>query len=132
MKIFNIVCKLLFGLILAMPVLGTLGIFPPPTPDLYNTTQAYDFINMLMEVKYINAIMAVVCITSIYLMITRRTALMALVILPITVNVVAFHAVIDGGLFTDGAFLGNLMLALNIYFLWQNRAQYKVLLEKHS
>lgn len=132
MKIFNIICKVLFGLILAMPVLGALGVFPPPTPDLYNTTEAYDFIHTLMEVKYINVIMAVVCIISIGLMVTRRMALMALLILPITVNVVAFHAVIDGGLFTGGALLGNIMLALNLYFLWQNREHYKTLLEKNS
>ncbi len=123
---------MLFGLILAMPVLGALGVFPPPTPDLYNTTEAYDFIHRLMEVKYINVIMAVVCIISIGLMVTRRMALMALLILPITVNVVAFHAVIDGGLFTGGALLGNIMLALNLYFLWQNREHYKTLLEKNS
>ena len=132
MKIFNIICKVVFGLIIAMPVLGALGVFPPPTPDLYNTTKAYDFINQLMEVKYINVIMAVVCVISIGLMVTGRTALMALLILPITVNVVAFHTVIDGGPFTGGALLGNIMLALNLYFLWQNRAQYQTLLEKSN
>ncbi len=131
MKIFNTICKVVFGLILAMPVLGTLGVFPPPTPDLYNTTQAYDFINTLMEVKYINVIMAVVCVISIGLMVTRRMALMALLILPITVNVVAFHTVIGGGPFPGGALLGNIMLALNLYFLWQNRSEYRALLEKH-
>lgn len=123
---------MVFGLILAMPILGALGVFPPPTPDLYNTPQAYDFINTLMEVKYINVIMAVVCVISIGLMVTRRMAFMALLILPITVNVVAFHAVIDGGLFTGGALLGNIMLALNLYFLWQNREHYKTLLEKRN
>lgn len=132
MKIFNTICKVVFGLILLMPVLGSLGVFPPPTPDLYNTTQAYDFIHMLMQVGYINAIMAVVCVLCIGLMITHRMALMALLILPITVNVVAFHAWIDGGLLTGGASLGNLMLVLNGYFLWQNRARYTSLLEKVS
>ncbi len=115
-----------------MPVLGATGIFPPPTPDLYKTTEAYDFIIALMNVGYITTIMAVVCVMTIFLMATNRTALAMLLILPITVNVVAFHAVIDGGLFTAGASLGNLMLILNVYFLWQNRAQYKTLLEKRS
>ncbi len=132
MKALNIFCKVVFGLILAMPVMGALGVFPPPTPDLYNTTEAYDFILALMEVRYINIIMAVVCTLSIVLMVTNRTALMALLILPITVNVVAFHAVIDGGLFTMGALMGNIMLILNLYFLWQNRARYKILLEKNN
>ncbi len=132
MKIFNTICKIVFGLILLMPVLGSLGIFPPPTPDLYNTALAYDFIHMLMQVGYINFIMAIVCALCIGLMITRRMALMALLILPITVNVVAFHAWIDGGLLTGGASLGNIMLALNLYFLWQSRDQYKGLVEKVS
>ncbi len=130
MKKINIMCKVVFGLILLMPVLGALGIFPPPTPEMYNTTRAYTFITTLMDVKYIDVIMAVVCVASLVLMITNRMALMALLILPITVNVVAFHAVIDGGLFTAGAFLGNIMLILNVYFMWQNRTQYRVLLEK--
>ena len=132
MKIINIICKVLFGLIIAMPMIGALGVFPPPTPDLYNTAEAYDFIIALTNVGYITAIMAVVCFASIVLMFTNRMALVALLMLPITVNVVAFHAVIDGGLFTAGASLGNLMLILNVYFLWQNRAKYKVLLEKGS
>lgn len=132
MKAINVICKIVFGLIIAMPVLGITGVFPPPTADMYGTKEAYDFILMLMSVKYINVIMAVVCAFCIGLIITNRMALAALLILPITVNVVAFHAVIDGGLFTAGASLGNLMLILNLYFLWQNRAQYKVLLEKSN
>jgi len=132
MKIFNTICKIVFGLILLMPVLGSLGVFPPPTPDLYSTALAYDFIQMLMQVGYVNAIMTVVCVLGIGLMITNRMALMALLVLPITVNVVAFHAWIDGGLLTAGASLGNIMLILNLYFLWQNRVRYTTLLEKVS
>jgi hypothetical protein len=59
---------------------------------------------------------------------TRRTALAALLILPITVNVVAFHAFLDGGLLTPGAILGNVMLLINVYFLWQHRRVYTPLL----
>ncbi len=132
MKILNTIAKVVFGLIIALPVIGITGVFPPPTPDLYNTKLAFDFIEMLMNVMYINVIMAVVCAVTIYLMITRRMALAMLLVLPITVNVVAFHAVIDGGLFTAGASLGNLMLLLNLYFIWQNRMQYKTLLERSN
>ncbi len=132
MKILNIICKIVLGLIILMPVIGATGVFPPPTPDLYNSKLAFDFIETLMNVKYINIIMAVVCVITLFLMVTNRMALAMLLILPITVNVVAFHAVIDGGLFTAGASLGNIMLVLNIYFLWQNRVQYKALLEKNN
>jgi putative oxidoreductase len=130
MKIINVIGKVVLGLIILMPVIGATGVFPPPTPDLYNTTEAYEFIIALTNVGYITSIMAVVCVITLFLMATNRMAFAMLLILPITVNVVAFHAVIDGGLFTAGASLGNLMLILNVYFLWQNRTQYKVLLEK--
>jgi putative oxidoreductase len=130
MKILNIIAKVVFGLIILMPVIGATGIFPEPTADMYNTALAYDFILMLGSVGYITAIMAVVCLITLVLMVTNRMALAAILVLPITVNVVAFHAWIDGGLFTAGASLGNLMLLLNLYFIWQNKAQYKTLLEK--
>ena len=130
MKIVNTIAKVIFGLIVALPIPGALGIFPPPTPDLYSTTQAYEFIVSIMSVGYITTIMSVVCAITILLMITKRMAAAALLILPITVNVVAFHAWIDGGLFTGGAVLGNLMLVLNLYFLWQNCERYKELFEK--
>lgn len=132
MKIINILYKIVFGLIVALPIPGALGIFPPPTRDLYKTQEAFEFILALMNVGYITTIMAVVCGITLFLMVTKRMAFAALLILPITVNVVAFHAVIDGGLFTSGAVLGNIMLALNLYFLWQNREVYKTLLEKRS
>ena len=61
---------------------------------------------------------------------TRRTALAALLILPITVNVVAFHAFLDGGLLLPGAILGNVMLLINAYFLWQHRNEYRPLLDR--
>ena len=63
---------------------------------------------------------------------TRRTALAALLILPITVNVVGFHAFLDGGLLTAGAMLGNIMLLINAYFLWQQRRVYASLLAQTS
>jgi glycerol-3-phosphate acyltransferase PlsY len=130
MKILNTIAKVVFGLIILMPVIGATGVFPEPTRDMYNTALAYDFIVMLGSVGYITAIMAVVCAVTLILMITKRMALASILVLPITVNVVAFHAWIDGGLFTAGASLGNLMLLLNLYFIWQNRTELKTLLEK--
>ena len=63
---------------------------------------------------------------------TKREALAALLELPITLNVVAFHLVLDGGLLTGGALLGNIMLILNLYLLWKNRASYAVLLKPNA
>src|SRR5262245_49949396 len=109
-KTINIVLKVVLSLILVLPILGTTGVFPPPTQDLYNTPEAFQFILMLQDVRYINIIMVVVHVIALVCLWTRREALAALLILPITVNVVAFHLVLDGGLLTGGAVLGNIML----------------------
>lgn len=128
MKIINIILKVLLCLLIVTPILGSLGIFPAPTPDLYTNQEAFNFINMLFTTKYILYIMSVVFLCAIVLTVLNRMAVVALLILPITVNIVAFHAFLDGGLLTGGAIMGNMLLLINIYFLWQNREKYKVLL----
>ncbi len=75
-------------------------------------------------------IMAICFFVAIILLWTKRTAAAALLILPFTVNIVAFHLVLDGGLFNAGAIMGNVLLLLNVYFLWQYRTTYKQLLEQ--
>ncbi len=128
----HIVLKVVLSLIILMPIFGILGVFPSPTPDLYNTQEAFAFILMLMDTKYISILNAIVFAISLYLLWTRREALAAVLIFPITVNVVAFHLVLDGGLLTGGAVLGNIMLAINIYIFWKYRAQYASLLGKRG
>ena len=124
----NIVLKVLLSLIMVMPILGTLGIFPAPTADLYNNPKSFAFIEALMNVGYINAIMAVVFALALVSLWTKRVALAALFILPLTVNIVGFHAFLDGGLFTPGAVMADMLLALNLYFLYQQRSVYRALL----
>lgn len=131
-KVVDIVLKVLLSVILALPILGLVGVFPPPTPDLYNTPQAFDFIETITAGRYISIIMAVVHVVALFSMWTRRTALAALLILPITVNVVAFHAFLDGGLLMPGAIPGNVMLLINVYFLWKHRGEYRPLLNQTS
>jgi putative oxidoreductase len=130
MKIFNIILRIVFCLVLLLPILGVIGIFPPATPDLYNTPQAFAFINMLAINGYIPWIIAIVFAISIILTIMNRMALAALLIVPITVNIISFHLFLDGGLFTSGAILADILLLLNAYFLWQNWGRYKVLWNK--
>jgi hypothetical protein len=77
-------------------------------------------------------IMAICFLAAIILLWTKRTAAAALLILPFTVNIVAFHLVLDGGLFTAGAIMGNVLLLLNVYFLWQYRTTYKQLIAAQS
>ena len=127
MKIFNIICKILLTLLLATPILGTLGIFPEPTRAMYQTDEAYNFIMILMHSGYVMWIMSVVFIASLILLWKNKTAVVALLLLPITLNIVGFHAFLDGGLLTGGAVMGNVLFLINVYYLWMNRRVYKVL-----
>ncbi|HYE23108.1 MAG TPA: hypothetical protein VEA92_01490 [Candidatus Paceibacterota bacterium] len=127
-NIIHIGAKAILSLILLLPIVGSTGALGEATRDLYNTDQAFAFIEMLVQIMYINYMMAAVLIVALIALWTRREALAALLIAPITVNVVAFHLVLDGGLFTSGAVMGNIMLLLNIYLLWKNRESYNPLL----
>jgi hypothetical protein len=131
-KILHIVAKVIFSLILLMPVAGATGVLGEATRDLYNTDRAFAFIQMLTDIGYISYMMAAVNVIVVTALWTKREALAAILSLPITLNVVGFHLVLDGGLFTSGAVLGDLMLLLNIYFLWKNREVYTVLLKKSN
>jgi len=126
-KIINIILKIVLGLLMISPIVGTLGVFPAPTRDLYNTDEAYNFIVTLMNSGYVMWMMAIVFLISFILIIKNKMAAVALLILPITLNIVGFHAFLDGGLFTPGAIMGNVLLLINLYFLWQNRQVYKAL-----
>lgn len=131
-KWIDIVLNVVLSLILVTPILGLAGLFPPPTRDLYNTPEAFAFIQMMTDGRYISIFMAIVHVLALFCLWTRRTGLAALLILPITVNVVGFHAFLDGGLLTAGAVLGNIMLLINAYFLWEHRREYAPLLAQTS
>lgn len=128
-KILNIFLKVILSLILVMPILGATGIFPAPTPEMYKTPEAYEFIAMLMAGKYVMILEAIVFALAIVCLWTKRAALAAILILPITVNIIGFHLFLDGGLFTPGAVMANVLLVLNLYFLWQERKEYMPLLK---
>jgi len=131
-SLLSIVGKVLLTLLLISPILGVLGVFPAPTADMYGTPEAFQFIDILMKSRYITIMEAVAFLISIICLWTKRTALAALLLLPITLNIVGFHAFLDNGLFTAGAIMGNVLLILNLAFLWQQRAQYRSLFQKHS
>ncbi len=128
----HIAAKVLFSLILILPIVGITGLLGEATRGLYNTDQAFAFIEMLNDIAYIGYMMTVVHIIALIALWTKREALGALLELPITLNVIGFHLILDGGLFTAGAIPANAMLLLNLYFIWQNRVQYKNLLEKNN
>lgn len=130
MKILNIILRVVLGLLFVSPILGVLGIFPAPTVDMYNNTQAFAFIQSLYSAGYIMWIMGLVFLVALVLTIMNRMATVALLILPITINIIAFHAFLDGGLFTAGAIMANVLFLINMYFLWVNKDRYKTLLMK--
>lgn len=130
MKIFSIIAKVVLSLLLISPILGALGIFPPPTPDLYNTPQAFSFIQSLYDGGYIVYLIAIVFALAIFFLWTKREALAALLILPVAINIIGFHAFLDGGLFTAGALMADVLFLLTLYFLYQNCARYRSLFER--
>jgi putative oxidoreductase len=131
-KVSHIVVKVLLTFLLLMPILGLTGIFPEPTQDMYNSEAAFTFIQTIMQsANYIQYIMVLVFVISAVLLWTKREALSAILIAPITINIVGFHLFLDGGLLTSGAIMGNILLALNIYLFWKNKNQYNSLLKKH-
>ncbi len=132
MRIFNTILRVILALLLIGPILGTFGIFPEPTADMYGSAEAFVFIQALFAAKYIMWIMAGVFAISILLIVQNRMALVALLILPITVNIVGFHLFLDGGLFATSALMGNILALINLYFLWQNRMVYKNLTVKNN
>jgi hypothetical protein len=127
-KTINIILKVILSIILLMPVLGTLGVFPPPTPEMYNNREAYDFIVALMDGgKYIMWLMTAVFLICFVLTLKNKMAVVALILLPITLNIMGFHAFLDGGLLKSGAMMGNVFFLINLYYLWQNKDKYKAL-----
>lgn len=130
-KYVHIGLKIILSLILLMPILGITGILGEPKPEFYNTQMAYDFIMALTTLGYyINYMMVATCALGLIALWTGREALAALLILPVTANVVGFHLFIDGGLFTMGALLGNIMGLINLYLLYKNQNKYQPLLRK--
>lgn len=129
---YNIL-KIIFSLIIIIPIVSLVGIWLgydiQPKPEYYTNMEAYNFIKILMDTQYITIINALVFSVGLLMLWTKRTALASVIIFPITLNVVAFHAFVDGGLLTGGAMMGNLMLAINLYFFWYHFPKYSDLLK---
>lgn len=123
-------CRIVLSLIMLLPIVGPLDLMPAPTRDLYNTDRAFQFIQIILDARYISVMMAMVFALALYFLWTKRTTLAALLLLPMALNIEGFHAFLDGGLLTAGAMLGNALFLLNSYFLWQGRDELKPLLDR--
>jgi hypothetical protein len=129
-KVLHIIVKVIFSLLLIMPILGTLGIFPAPTADMYGNPLAFQFITILMQSHYLMIMMSVVHVLALAALWTKREALAGLLELPIALNIIGFHAFLDSGLLTGGALMGNVFLVIVLYIIWKNREKYSVFLAK--
>jgi hypothetical protein len=130
-KYFNIFLKVLLSLILIIPILGALKLIPGATRDLYNTDAAFNFIKMITS-NYLSFGIAITTALTIVSMWSGRVALAMLLLLPITTNVIGFHLFLDGGLFTAGAQMGNVMALIQAYFVWKYRGEYTQLFKKST
>lgn len=126
MKILSIVMGVLMALVISTPILGATGVFPAPTADLY-TPSGWAFMEALMNTGYMFYLIALTCAVTLVLLIMKKAALAAIIITPLTVNIVCFHTFIDGGFFTAAASLAWVLLITNVYFLWRNAETYKKL-----
>jgi len=126
MKYVRIVLRILLCLVLLIPVLGTLGVFPEPTAEFY-TPSGWAFMSALMAAGYMMPLLGILCAAVLVLTAMNKTALAAILLAPMTVNVIAFHAFVDTGLLHPAASLGIVLFLLNAFFLWDNRAKYKTL-----
>ncbi len=124
MKNLRIILRVLLGLLCLLPILGGLGIFPAPTADLY-TPAGWTFMSALIGSGYMFPLLAVSFFAALVCIVTNRMALAALILLPLVVNIVLFHAVVDTGLFSAPASMGVMILLLEAFFLWDNRRAYR-------
>lgn len=132
-KYIPIVAKVLLSLLLITPILGSLGIFPAPTRELYTSDAAFRFIQTLMlDATYVTYLNSIVCVLSLILLWAKREALAALILLPLSVHIMAFHMFLDGGLFQGGAVMGEILFVLNLYFLYTHRAAFAGLCQKSA
>ena len=125
MNILKIVMRVLLGVVLLLPILGALGVFPAPTADLY-PPQAWAFMKALMDTGYIMPLIGVLCFVCLVLDIMGKTALAAILLTPFTANVILFHIFLDST--PIGALVpATLLLILNLFFLWTERRKYREL-----
>lgn len=126
MKILRIVLRVLICLLLVTPILGATGVFPAPTAELY-TPSGWAFMSALLNSGYLMPLIAILCSVCIVLFAIGRTALAAILVTPLAVNVICFHAFVDTGLISPSASLGIPLMLITLFFLWDNRKKYAVL-----
>ncbi len=126
MKALRIVLRILLILLCLIPVLGTAGIFPAPTADMY-TPEGWAFMSAMMNTGYMMPLLGVTFAVCLVLTVMNRMALAAAVLAPVTVNVMFFHWFLDAAPVSASSSMGYILLALNAFFLWDEREKLKKL-----
>jgi len=130
MKTTNLVLRIILTLILLIPVGGTLGLFPAPTAEMYGTAESWNFMSAMMQTGYMMPLIGLSFAICAILLFTGHQALSALMLVPLTVNIMAFHWFTNASPISAESALGYILLALNLYLLWYNRQKYQVLLKR--
>ncbi|MBS3156863.1 hypothetical protein J4442_01675 [Candidatus Woesearchaeota archaeon] len=114
--------SLVFGIILV--VLGTMAFMNLPLPGFY-LPKALAFLQALGDTGYMNYIMGIIQILVGLMFITRRyVALGAIILMPISFNIVIFHLFLDLKTIIPGL----IIFALNVFILYTEHDKYKSLL----
>lgn len=128
-KYTHIILKVILSLLIITPILGALHIFPAPTAEMYSNAAAFAFISAMMN-SYIVYGIAITCLLTLIALWSGRVLLAMLLLLPVTMNIIGFHATLDGGLLTGGAMMGNVLFIINMYLLAAERAKLVTLFSK--
>ena len=114
--------SLVFGIILV--VLGTMAFMNLPLPGFY-LPKALAFLQALGDTGYMNYVTGIIQILVGLMFITRRyVALGAVILMPISFNIVIFHLFLDLKTIIPGL----IIFALNVFILYTEHDKYKSLL----
>lgn len=127
MNIATHILRILLGLFLVMPLLAMTGVIPQPTAEMYSEP-GWKFISALMETGYMMPLVSIANIVCGVLLLANRTALAAIMLVPLTINIVLFHVFLDASPISAGAIPAYVLLFGNIIFLYQNRSKYRGLI----
>ena len=114
--------SLIFGVILV--ILGVMAFMNLPLPDFY-PPKALAFLQALGDTGYMSYVTGIIQILVGLMFITRRyVALGAVILMPISFNIVIFHLFLDLKTIIPGL----IIFALNIFILYTEHDKYKSLL----
>jgi putative oxidoreductase len=130
MKYLPIVCGIVLGLLFVMS--GVVVLFKlAPTPDLPEGTPLWHLMAAFVPTGYMTFVKVLEVLGGILVAVPKTRNLGLLVLGPIIVNILAFHAFVTGG---DGLFspmiIGICLLAL--YLLWTGRKGWCALVSNQS